>query len=109
VQSVAVDFDEIVLDLDVRGYALLRSETTQHSMTEAAARFGAHVGATCMGVRVLEAHGSSEWLPRHTEQLDDPEPLRYFALGCLDASASGGAASTTAGSLPSLCCSRDLS
>jgi alpha-ketoglutarate-dependent taurine dioxygenase len=91
VQSVAVDFDEIVLDLDVRGYALLRSEANQHSMTETAARFGAHVGAAWIGVRVLEAHGSPAWLPRHTEQLDDPEPLRYFALGCLEAAASGGA------------------
>ncbi|WP_205325331.1 TauD/TfdA family dioxygenase [Glycomyces sp. YM15] len=91
VQSVAVDLDEIVLDLNVRGYALIRSEANPHSLTEAAVRFGAHVGAAWVGVRVLEAHGSQEWLPRHTEQLDDPEPLRYFALGCLSASASGGA------------------
>jgi alpha-ketoglutarate-dependent taurine dioxygenase len=91
VLSTAFDLDELLLDLDVRGYGIVRAEPDQESMTVAAARFGAHVGAGWMGVRLLEAHGSADWLPRHTEQLDDPEPLRYFALGCLEAAARGGA------------------
>ncbi|MCD0447195.1 TauD/TfdA family dioxygenase [Glycomyces sp. A-F 0318] len=89
--SAAIDLDELVMDLDVRGYGLIRAEPDQESMTAAAARFGAHVDVGWMGVRLLESPGSAAWLPRHTEQLDDPEPLRYFALGCLEASASGGA------------------
>jgi alpha-ketoglutarate-dependent taurine dioxygenase len=91
VLSAAFDLDELVLDLDVRGYGIVRAEPDQGSMTAAAARFGAHVGAGWMGVRLLEADRSADWLPRHTEQLDDPEPLRYFALGCLEASVHGGA------------------
>jgi hypothetical protein len=91
VLSAAFDLDELVLDLDVRGYGVIRAGPDQESMTAAATRFGSHVGAGWMGVRLLEAHGSADWLPRHTEQLDDPEPLRYFALGCLEASELGGA------------------
>jgi hypothetical protein len=91
VRPVAIDLDELVMDLNVRGYTLIRAEPNQPSMTAAAIRFGAHVGAGWMGVRLLEGHGSQEWLPRHTEQLDDAEPLRYFALGCLEASTRGGA------------------
>jgi hypothetical protein len=91
VLPAAIDLDELVLDLDVRGYGIVRAAPKQEAMTAAAARFGAHVGAGWMGVRLLEAHGSADWLPRHTEQLDDPDPLRYFALGCLEASDLGGA------------------
>ncbi|MDN3239989.1 hypothetical protein [Glycomyces tritici] len=91
VQPVAADLDEIVLDLNDRRYALIRSKANKHALTEAAVQFGARVSAAWVGVRALEAHGSQEWLPRHTKQLEDPEPLRYFALGCVAASASGGA------------------
>jgi hypothetical protein len=91
VPPVAIDLDELVMDLNVRGYTFIRTEPNPTSMTAAATRFGSHVGAGWVGVRVLEGHGSLEWLPRHTEQLDDAEPLRYFALGCLEASVSGGA------------------
>ncbi|WP_335991939.1 TauD/TfdA family dioxygenase [Glycomyces sp. MUSA5-2] len=91
VLPAAIDLDELLMDLDVRGYGLIRAEPDQEAMTTAAARFGAHVGAGWMGVRLLESSGSVDWLPRHTEQLDDPESLRYFALGCLETANSGGA------------------
>lgn len=60
-------------------------------MTQAASALGAHLGASWMGTRVLESEGDTAWLPRHTEQLDDDEPLRYFALGCLTAATERGA------------------
>ncbi|MEU6247463.1 TauD/TfdA family dioxygenase [Glycomyces sp. NPDC047010] len=90
-RSAAIDLGELLLDLDVRGYGLIRAEPDQEAMTMAAARFGAYVGAGWIGVRLLESPGSAAWLPRHTEQLDDPEPLHYFALGCLETASDGGA------------------
>lgn len=86
-----LDLYDLTMDLQVRGYALIRTEPNQDALAEAASRFGSHVGASSMGVRLLEAHGADGWLPRHTEHLYDAEPLRYFALGCLEASTIGGA------------------
>lgn len=85
------DLDDLVEDLDVRGYALIRTAPDFDALTAAAERFGAHVGSASMGARLLEGRDSPDWLPRHTEQLDDVEPLRYFALGCLQPAMSGGA------------------
>lgn len=85
------NLDDLVEDLDVRGYALIRTAADFAALTAAAELFGAHVGSASMGARLLEAQDSPDWLPRHTEQLDDVEPLQYFALGCLEPAMSGGA------------------
>lgn len=83
--------DDLTDDLRVRGYTLMRAEPDPKAMTEAASALGAHLGARWMGARVLEAESDRAWLPRHTEQLDDSEPLAHFALGCLTPAAEGGA------------------
>lgn len=83
--------DDLTGDLQVRGYTLIRTEPYPEAMTEAASSLGNHLGARWMGTRTLEADNDSSWLPRHTEQLDDTEPLRYFALGCLTPADEGGA------------------
>lgn len=85
------DLNDLVDDLTIRGYALVRTAPNADALTEAATRFGAHIGATSIGIRSLEGINSPEWLSRHTEQLDDPHPLRYFALGCLEPAFTGGA------------------
>lgn len=85
------DLDDLTEDLNVRGYTLIRTKPTQDALTTAATRFGAHIGAVSMGMKVLEGHSSPDWLPRHTENLSDPELLEYFALGCLKPSTTGGA------------------
>jgi hypothetical protein len=83
--------DDLSEDLQVRGYTLVRAEPNAEAMTEAANSLGTHLGARWMGTRTLEAASDPSWLPRHTEQLDDTEPLRYFALGCLAPAKEGGA------------------
>lgn len=83
--------DDLTENLNIRGYALIRTAPEQDALTTAAIGFGAHIGAQSIGVKVLEGHDSPNWLPRHTENLTDPEPLGYFALGCLQPSTTGGA------------------
>jgi hypothetical protein len=83
--------EDLTQDLHVRGYTLLRAEPDAGAMTAAASAVGLYLGARWMGARVLDAESDRAWLPRHTEQLDDPEPLAYFALGCLTPAAEGGA------------------
>jgi hypothetical protein len=83
--------DDLTEDLQVRGYTLIRAESDPDIMTEAASAIGHHLGASWMGVRVLEAESDPSWLPQHTEQLDDDEPLRFLALGCLSPASEGGA------------------
>jgi alpha-ketoglutarate-dependent taurine dioxygenase len=83
--------DDFTDDLRVRGYTLIRVEPDTEAMTEAASALGVHLGARWIGARVLDAESDTACLPRHTEQLDDPEPLAYFALGCLTPASEGGA------------------
>lgn len=85
------DLDDLTEDLNVRGYTLIRTTADPDAITRAATRFGAHIGANSIGIRTLEGDQAPQWLPRHTEQLDDAQPLRYFALGCLKPSDTGGA------------------
>lgn len=82
---------DLAEDLHFRGYTLLRTQPEIEAMTAAASALGAHLNAGWMGRRVLESCGDPAWLPRHTEQLDDDEPLRFFALGCLTPAVEGGA------------------
>ncbi|GAB3221719.1 hypothetical protein GCM10027447_07750 [Glycomyces halotolerans] len=89
--TLARALNDLSEDLNIRGYTLIRTNPSQAALTTAAASFAAHVEAKSMGVKVLESHDSPDWLPRHTENLTDPELLEYFALGCLQASATGGA------------------
>jgi len=91
VPTTALDLDDLMQDLDVRGYVLVRTAATFEALTALAEQFGAHIGAASIGSRLLEGMDSADWLPRHNEQLDDVEPLRYFALGCLESATTGGA------------------
>jgi hypothetical protein len=83
--------NDLVEDLHIRGYTLIRAEPEPGAITAAAGALGTHLGARWMGSRTLEAKSDPTWLPRHTEQLDDQEPLRFFALGCLTSATEGGA------------------
>lgn len=83
--------DDLAEDLRIRGYALVRAEPEAQDMTETASALGLHLGAQWLGSRALESQGDSTWLPRHTEQLDDDQPLGYFALGCLTPADERGA------------------
>lgn len=91
VHTLTRTVDDLAEDLHVRGYTLVRAEPEYEAMTEAASTIGVHLGAIWIGARALESEGDSTWLPRHTEQLDDDEPLAYFALGCLMPATEGGA------------------
>ncbi|MQM28975.1 TauD/TfdA family dioxygenase [Glycomyces albidus] len=89
--TLARTLDDLAEDLHIRGYTLIRAEPEAGPMTEAPCALGVHLGARWMGARILEADNDPAWLPRHTEQFDDDEPLRFFALGCLAPAAEGGA------------------
>jgi hypothetical protein len=89
--TLARTLEDLRQDLAIRGYTLIRTEPQVDALTNAAAGFGAHIGAKSMGVKVLEATSSTDWLARHTENLTDSELLEYFALGCLTPATSGGA------------------
>lgn len=75
--------EDLQQDLAIRGYTRIRAEPQVNALTDAAAGFRAHIGTQSMGVKVLEAADSTDWLPQHTENLTNPEPPEYFALRCL--------------------------
>ncbi|MQM28858.1 hypothetical protein [Glycomyces albidus] len=89
--TLARSLDNIQDDLDICGYTLLRAKPQINALTDAATGFGAHIGAKSMGVKLLEAADSGDWLARHTENLTDSDLLEYFALGCLTPATFGGA------------------
>jgi alpha-ketoglutarate-dependent taurine dioxygenase len=91
VRTLTRTVDDLAEDLHIRGYTVVRTEPDPEDMTETASALGIHLGARWIGSRILEAEGDTAWLPRHTEQLDDAEPLAYFALGCLTPADERGA------------------
>jgi hypothetical protein len=86
-----IDANEIVSELKVLGYSVLRTAHSEDTLISAASTFGISVGARSLGIMHLRATGSDVWLGRHTETLTDAAvPIRYFALGCLVPAARGG-------------------
>jgi hypothetical protein len=86
-----IDVSKIVRELEVLGYAVLRTTCGEDALISAASALGNVIGARSFGVTHLRATGSDVWLGRHTETLTDaPVPIRYFALGCLIPATRGG-------------------
>jgi hypothetical protein len=87
-----IDLIDVLEEIKVRGYAILRSYASAEAITSLAASIGYAKGADSIGVTTLEGNGDAAWLPAHTESLILGEPvLQCFALGCVEASAVGGA------------------
>ncbi|HUA27724.1 MAG TPA: TauD/TfdA family dioxygenase, partial [Streptosporangiaceae bacterium] len=86
-----IDFKKISRGLKVLGYSVLRTVRDEDVLISTASALGNVIGAQSFGVTHLRATGSDVWLGRHTETLTDaPEPIKYFALGCLVPAALGG-------------------
>lgn len=87
-----IDLIDVLEEIKIRGYAILRSYASAEAMTSLATSVGYAKGADSIGVTTLEGHGDAVWLPAHTESLILGEPvLQCFALGCVQAAAVGGA------------------
>lgn len=87
-----IDLIDVLEEIKIRGYAVLRSYASAEAITSLATSVGYAKGANSVGVATLEGHGDAAWLPAHTESLILGEPiLKCFALGCVEAAAVGGA------------------
>lgn len=83
--------DTVTERLKSAGFAIVRTAGNEEALMTAACHLGHAIGARSFGYLYLWAAGSAHWLGRHTESLtDSPEPLRYFALGCLIPATTGG-------------------
>lgn len=87
-----IDLVDVLEEVNIRGYAMLRSRASEEAITSLATSFGYANGAGSIGVKQLEGNGDIAWLPSHTEGLVLGEPvLRCFALGCVESASIGGA------------------
>jgi len=87
-----IDLVDVLEEINIRGYAILRSYSSVEAITSLAASVGYAKGADSIGVTTLEGNGDANWLPAHTESLILGDPvLQCFALGCVESAVGGGA------------------
>ncbi|WP_329004052.1 TauD/TfdA family dioxygenase [Kribbella sp. NBC_00709] len=85
------EVDRVADRLRRNGFALTRSTAPDSdALTATAEKIGRSIGTSSMAVWPLKSTGADVWLERHTENITDSDPLRYFALGCVIPSATGG-------------------